>query len=321
MILKHADDKSARELQLRALAEHPHLARNAAEWARDELLRHQRGVQGERDAAHYLDSYLGRDPDRVLIHDLRLVVDGAVAQIDHLILTRGFVVYLLESKAFNGEVRISSRGEFSVRYGSGREYGIESPLEQSRRHEAPLAQLMKQLEIGARLGTKPSFRHCVLLHPKALIHRPSPKAFDTADVIKADQFPTWHKAVMEERTSVASLLVTAANMVSAVTLQEFGEKLVRQHRPPERPPLPGWVQAALDMALAQPAAPAKNLAPAPLPVLAAVAEGGATTAQPPRRLICAQCGVKISFPEGKFCWNNPQRFGGQQFCREHQAGR
>jgi len=143
MILKHADDKRQRELQLRALADHPHLDRKASDWARDELLRHQRGVQGERDAAHYLDSYLRDDADRVLMHDLRLVVDGAVAQIDHLILTRGFVVYLLESKNFNGEVRITAQGEFSVRYGSGREYGIESPLEQSRRHEAPLRQLMQ----------------------------------------------------------------------------------------------------------------------------------------------------------------------------------
>jgi len=37
-------------------------------------------------------------------------------------------------------------------------------------------------------------------------------------------------------------------------------------------------------------------------------------------LICAQCGIKIGYPEGKFCWNNVKRFGGLQYCREHQAG-
>jgi len=319
MILKHADDKSARELQLRTLADHPRLSRNAAEWARDELLRHQRGVQGERDAAHYLDSYLRDDPDRALIHDLRLVVGGVVAQIDHLILTRGFVVYLLESKAFNGELRISAHGEFSVRYGQGREYGIESPLEQSRRHQAPLAQLMQQLEIGARFGAAPSFRHCVLVHPKGLIHRPPAKAFDTKDVIKADQFPSWHKAVVDERMSTVSLLVSAANMVSAATLREFGEKLLRQHRPAPLPQLPAWVQAAVDMATAgRPAAApvARAAAAVPAPQPAPAAEEPAQ-----RRLVCAQCGAKISFAEGRFCWNQPQRFGGAQFCREHQAGR
>ncbi|WP_088287324.1 hypothetical protein [Ideonella sp. A 288] len=33
------------------------------------------------------------------------------------------------------------------------------------------------------------------------------------------------------------------------------------------------------------------------------------------------CGAKLSFAEGKFCWNNEARFGGLQYCREHQAAR
>jgi hypothetical protein len=31
------------------------------------------------------------------------------------------------------------------------------------------------------------------------------------------------------------------------------------------------------------------------------------------------CGTKISFAEGKHCWNNAGRLGGLQYCREHQA--
>jgi hypothetical protein len=30
-------------------------------------------------------------------------------------------------------------------------------------------------------------------------------------------------------------------------------------------------------------------------------------------------GAKISFPEGKFCWNHPGSFGGLKYCRIHQA--
>jgi hypothetical protein len=37
---------------------------------------------------------------------------------------------------------------------------------------------------------------------------------------------------------------------------------------------------------------------------------GADPFAPTRRLICAQCNVKISFAEGKFCRNNEKRFGG-----------
>jgi hypothetical protein len=38
-----------------------------------------------------------------------------------------------------------------------------------------------------------------------------------------------------------------------------------------------------------------------------------------RKLICLHCEAKISFAEGRFCWNNALRFGGGQYCREHQA--
>ena len=41
--------------------------------------------------------------------------------------------------------------------------------------------------------------------------------------------------------------------------------------------------------------------------------------EPAKRLVCSHCGLKISYPEGKFCWNNPKRFNGLQYCREHQA--
>jgi hypothetical protein len=41
--------------------------------------------------------------------------------------------------------------------------------------------------------------------------------------------------------------------------------------------------------------------------------------EPVKKLICAHCATKITYAEGKFCWNNPKRFGGVAFCREHQA--
>ena len=58
------------------------------------------------------------------------------------------------------------------------------------------------------------------------------------------------------------------------------------------------------------------------PVLAQVTASvanQATSAESTERLTCAQCGSKISFPEGKFCWNNTNWFKGLQYCREHQA--
>jgi hypothetical protein len=67
--------------------------------------------------------------------------------------------------------------------------------------------------------------------------------------------------------------------------------------------------------------PAKGIEPKPPSAETRSSKPGvaaAPTAEP-RKLICAACGRKITFPEGRFCWNNERRFGGLQYCREHQA--
>ena len=100
-----------------------------------------------------------------------------------------------------------------------------------------------------------------------------------------------------------------------------------QHRPADLLALPDFMRprdltkAAIPAPSLSPSAP-KFTAPAlarsqaTLPAPPAVA---APPAEPAKRLVCARCDVKISFPEGKFCWNNAQRFGGLAYGREHQA--
>lgn len=332
MLIKVADDKSERLALLQSLAERSDVPKAVRDWAAEERFRLQRGMEGERDAAFYLDSAFRDSTNRMVIHDLRLVVDGEVAQIDHLILTREPAVFLLETKCFNGALRINANGEFSVRYGSGREYGIESPIEQSRRHERILLKVMRELGIQGRSGNEPAVNHAVLIHPKATVQRPAGKDFDTDMVMKADQFPTWFDRFQERRLGVGQTLALGLfSLRSAETAREFAEKLVRQHRRPDMLGLPPHVQAWLDSAkkAAAPAAPdpeAKRAAPQGLttdpaaqkrPTLELAQEG----ADGQKRLICAECGQKISFAEGKFCWNNAQRFGGLQYCRPHQAAR
>ena len=317
MLIKAADDKSKRVALLEELQQSPLLNKSQHDWLRDELFRLRRGLQGERDAAHYLESYLRDDPDRVLLHDLRISVDGQVAQIDHLVMTRGMHVYLLETKNFGGNVHINDRGEFSVEYAGERIFGIESPIEQSRRHEGPLRKLFEQLEFNGRLGGAPKIHHCVLVHPKANISRPQNKAYDTSMVIKADQFRSWHEKFQEQKISTVQVFSSLFNMLSASALKEFAEKLASQHRPANQLELPDFMK------------PAKPAEPQPHPV-AQRAQDRAPVRMPPakqpsppaerKRLVCATCGEKITYSEGKFCWNNEKRFGGQQYCRQHQAG-
>ncbi|MEO6321884.1 MAG: nuclease-related domain-containing protein [Polaromonas sp.] len=325
MALKSADDKSKRLVLLEELQRSPALDLSQKKWLREELMRTRKGIQGERESAHYLDHYFKDGENHVLLHDLRFVIEGEVTQIDHLILARAGNVYLLETKNYACNLVINERGEFTAEYENAR-FGIASPIEQSLRHEKVLRKLLEQLGIVGRTQKYPNFHHVVMLHPKAMIERPPAKTFDTSNVIKADQFPSWHKSFVD-KIGFGTLFKNALNMRSLETTQEWGEKLKRQHRPADLLELPDFMRpralstAAVPAPLFSPPAP-QFTAPAldrlqtaasALPAVAAL------PAAPARRLVCARCAVKISFSEGKFCWNNAQRFGGLAYCREHQA--
>lgn len=325
MALKSADDKSKRLVLLEELQRSPVLDLSQKKWLRDELMRTRKGIQGEREAAHYLDHYFTDAENHVLLHDLRFVIEGEVTQIDHLIINRAGSMYLLETKNYACNLVINNRGEFTAEYENAR-FGIPSPIEQSLRHEKVLRKLLERLGIVGRTQKHPDFHHVVMLHPKATIERPPSKSFDTANVIKADQFPTWHKSFVE-KVGLGTLFKSALNMRSLETTQEWGEKLKRQHRPADLLELPDFMRpreaskAAVPAPSFSPPAPkltapalASSQAHAPTPPAAA-----GPPVEPARRLVCARCAVKISFPEGKFCWNNAQRFGGLAYCREHQA--
>ena len=153
------------------------------------------------------------------------------------------------------------------------------------------------------------FHNVVMMHPQAIIQRPDSKTFDTSFLIKADQFPAWHEK-LADGFSTGGVLKALFNIRSPDTIKEWGQKLKRQHRPADLLALPEFMQPK--------AAPVKA---------APIAQADSVKAEAPqdtdetlvKTLVCAHCGSKISFPEGKYCWNNAKRFGGVQYCREHQG--
>jgi hypothetical protein len=325
MLLKSADEKSKRLVLLEELQKSSLLDPTQKKWLREELVRFTRGLQGERDAAHYLDNFFKDGENSVLLHDLRFEIDGEVAQIDHLIINRASQIFLLETKNYACNLVINDHGEFTAEYGNAR-FGIPSPMEQSRRHERVLARLLERLDIVARTQKLPDFNHVVMLHPKATISRPPAKVLDTSNVIKADQFPTWYQG-LANKLGVGAAFKIALNMRSLATIKEWGEKLMRQHRPADLLALPDFMRPRESAkASPPPAASPPKVEEKTLPIRSSgnghslpVAVGRPPEEQPTKKLICAHCGVKISYPEGKFCWNNEKRFGGLQYCREHQS--
>lgn len=313
MLIKSADDKSERLGLLEALQKSTQLRAGQRTWLRDELYRLRRGIAGERDAAHYLDNYLRDDPDRALLHDLRFEIGADVVQIDHLILTRSLHVFLLETKNFNGNVRINEYGEFSVEYPGERCVGIPSPLEQSRRHEGPLRKLFDTLGIVGRSGRSPQIHHCVLVHPQSLIHRPSGESLDARLVIKADQFRDWHRRFQDEQATVGGVFGALLNIRGSDTIRDFAERLVRQHRPAEPNALPAFVTSRHESAVAAP-----DATPTTSVRTTGREPSDRAEAKERRKLACARCASKITFAEARFCWQHEQRFGGLQYCRSHQ---
>lgn len=325
MLLKSADDKSKRLALLEDLQHSQLLDSDQRKWLRDELMRLSKGIQGEREAAHYLDQYFKDGKNHVVLHDLRFVLDGDVSQIDHLIINRFGDIYLLETKNYACNLVINDHGEFTAEYQNNR-FGIPSPIEQSLRHERVLCKLFERLDIVGRTQKQPDFHHVVMMHTKAIIERPPSKIFDTSSVIKADQFPTWHQSFVE-KIGVGQLFKAALNARSVETILEWGEKLKRQHRPADLMALPDFMQPRKPLKatpfVPTPPAPVVRASASPSTTIEASTQSASPAshpaAEPAKRLICNHCGNKITYPEGKFCWNNTKRFGGFAYCREHQA--
>lgn len=314
MLIKSADDKSRRLALLQDLQKSPLLDAGQKEWLRVELRNLTAGIKGEREAAFHLDGHYKDGQNNVLLHDLRFVLDGETAQIDHLVINRTGYMVLIETKNYSGDLEVNAHGEFTVRYGKER-YGIASPYEQSRRHARILGKLLERLEIGTRTDKLPEFHNVVLMHPQAIIQRPDSKAFDTSFLIKADQFRVWHEKLVDG-IGTGGIFKALFNLRSPDTIREWGEKLKRQHHPQDLLDLPDFMQpkpqpakAVMEPGPSAPVFVAAPDVPAPTPADASLA----------KKLICAHCREKISFPEGKFCWNNAKRFGGLQYCREHQG--
>ena len=75
-----------------------------------------KGASGEDDSAYYLNFYYGKSKNWAIIHDLRIELEGIVAQIDHILINRIFDFYILESKSYKNGIKITENGEFEAYY-------------------------------------------------------------------------------------------------------------------------------------------------------------------------------------------------------------
>src|SRR6478735_1854540 len=193
MLLKTADDKSRDIDALEGLLRRPEVDARQRRAIQDEIWSIRLGTKAEADAAYEIDFYLGDSKKSVVIHDLRIDVDGLTAQIDHLVISRVLEVFVCESKSFTGGVKVNESGEW-VTFRAGRPIGIPSPVEQNRRHIQVLERAIKLgvVQLPRRVvAIRPTFKNIVLVSNGGSIGRPKKKLADLDHVMKVDQFRTF----------------------------------------------------------------------------------------------------------------------------------
>ena len=301
MQLKAADDRTSDIAALEALASRPDIDVRAKQRIRDDLVRLRAGIRGEREAAYEIEFHLGSNPNRITIHDLRVEVDGRVAQIDHLILDRLLGIWVCESKHFAEGVAVNDEGEWTAFYGR-RAYGIGSPIAQNRKHIAVLDDVFanSSVELPRRFGItlKPQLRSLILVSNSARITRPKSAAARARivgldSVIKVDQLMPYLEAEVDKRG-----IRDARRIVSAETIDRIGRDLVALHRP------------AADWSARYGISPAMTIS-AELDRASTPSNGTAASQ-------CAVCGRSLSAAVVAYCGEHHVRFGGRLLCFDCQ---
>lgn len=226
MLLKTADDKSGEIQALEALLGRSDLDGRQRRAIQDEIWAMRLGAKAEADAAYQLDFDLRDSRHWAVIHDLRIDLDGRVAQIDHLVISRMLEVFVCESKSYTGGVKVNEHGEWST-YRDRRPIGIPSPVEQNRRHIKVLEEVIElgHVKLPRRLiAIKPNFKNIVLVSASGLITRPRKKLPDLDSVVKVDQFRTY----LANRDFPDRQML---KLVGSDTLEAFGRQLVALHSP------------------------------------------------------------------------------------------
>jgi hypothetical protein len=298
MIIKKRDSRQAEIDELTMLLSVP-LPENKKFLIERELRFIRSGDQGENDAAYFIDFHFGLSKNWAVIHDLRLEHHGRVAQVDHLLINRFFVAYVLESKNFSYGVKITVTGDFLVTY-NNKYFSIESPIEQNKRHLIVLEQIFKKYDVmPKRLGITmtPIFRSYILVSTKSRVIRPPKEIFDTSMVIKADTLRTQIDKDFDNMGPL-SVLATASKMVSGETIKEIADRIAALHRP-----------IRIDY---RKRFGVEDVVPSP-PTATQASE-----ANMPRRFYCSKCKKTITEKATKFCWDSKQRFGGKAYCFDCQ---
>lgn len=283
MIIKHFVPRNDDIAELKRLSELDCVSGQQRAAIEKEIKLIEAGDRNEQQTAYELELKFKMSQNHALIHGLRLDVDGDVAQIDHLVITRFLDIFVIESKSFSGGVAINEEGEFTA-FHNGKPMARPSPIVQNDIHCMILKRAIeaKKFRVPTRLGIpiRAKIRPIVLIGNKNRITRPRKKFPELKQVMKAEKFLSYFSKEMEKIN-----LFDVAKMFGIETLTDFATSMVEQH-----PPI--TVNWAARFGIEE---PVETLGPT-----------------------CETCGTALDQKVVNWCKMNTKAFDGRLLCREHQ---
>jgi ssDNA-binding Zn-finger/Zn-ribbon topoisomerase 1 len=202
------------------------------------------GDEAEKQMAFYLNRAFRKRDDCFVINDLRVIYDGDVAQIDHLVVSV-YGLFIVESKSVHGTISINKHGDWRRTYNDDVS-GIPSPVLQATEQGRILKELLR--ENADKIRNKilfgkiqQGFRYCpvcvyVAISDSGIIDR----GMDVPELFKADVVASAIAKKIDEYKSRASLLSPKNLLSSDVIWEMSGQEanstaqfLVSHHTPIE----------------------------------------------------------------------------------------
>lgn len=152
----------------------------------------ENGYKTEKDHAYYINFKLKDSKNCIVLHDIRLIHNGNVAQFDHILISRLDII-ILESKSFSegAVLEIKDNGSLEVKRGE-KLTTYPSPIEQNKRHQHILKSFLKdKFEFSKRVQSFGGFpiNYKVLISPETnIINKKIPDGFVRGDVFISQRY-------------------------------------------------------------------------------------------------------------------------------------
>lgn len=162
------------------------------------------GLKGEENVYYELkNSFL----PIVCLHDIRLEYENYSAQFDFIIISNKFI-YILETKKLNGDIDITSDGDFirTIKDNYGKvikKEGMYSPISQNERH----VNILKEILIKECLvKTLPIKSAVIIANPKTIINKYRAPKYIQNNIFKYDQVRNLLDQELNDKNNEKNLL-------------------------------------------------------------------------------------------------------------------